>query len=223
MTAPSLILTPRDWDSHPPYCHPGYKSSVLRSPSRPLIPLKENLKDRRVPVYGADDLGKLDHDLTRNAAKNGEPLGERIIVTGRVLDESGRPVRNTLVEVWQANSAGRYVHKTDQHAAPLDPNFLGAGRVVTDDEGRYKFYTIKPGAYPWGNHSNAWRPNHIHFSLIGKTIASRLVTQMYFPGDPLLNYDPIYQSSPAGVRERMVSAFDLGVTEDGFALGYVFD
>jgi len=146
MTSP--ILTPRDWESHPAYLSPGYKSSILRSPGLPLIALKENLRNRRVPVYGADDLGVLDNDLTRNAAKNGEPLGERIIVTGRVLDEGGRPVRNTLVEVWQANAAGRYVHKADQHDAPLDPNFLGAGRCLTDDEGRYRFMTIKPGAYP---------------------------------------------------------------------------
>lgn len=138
------ILTPRDWPSHPAYVHPEYRSSVKRGPTRPLIPLKEKLRDQYAPVYGADDLGPLDHDLTRNAVKNGEPLGERIVVTGRVLDEGGKPVRNTLVEVWQANAAGRYVHKVDQHDAPLDPNFLGAGRCLTDDEGRYRFLTIKP-------------------------------------------------------------------------------
>jgi protocatechuate 3,4-dioxygenase beta subunit len=132
-------------------------------------------------------------------------------------------VRNTLVEVWQANAAGRYVHKVDQHDAPLDPNFLGAGRTMTDGEGRYRFLSIKPGAYPWGNHPNAWRPNHIHFSLFGEHFASRLVTQMYFPGDPLLDLDPIYQGTPAGARERLVSRFELDVTEPGFALGYVFD
>ena len=213
----------RDWTSHPPYLSAGYRSSVARAPRLPLIPIKHRLMERSAPVYGHESVGPLDNDLTKNGARDGEPLGERIIVTGRVLDESGRPVRNTLVEVWQANAAGRYIHKVDQHAAPLDPNFLGAGRVVTDDEGRYRFYTIKPGAYPWGNHTNAWRPNHIHFSLIGHTIASRLVTQMYFPGDPLLAYDPIYQGVPAGARERMISSFDLGVTEEGFALGYVFD
>ncbi len=215
--------TKRDWTSHPPYNFPPYASSVARSPRLPLIPIKHRLMERSAPVYGHEVLGPNDNDLTKNGRKDGEPLGERIIVTGRVLDEEGRPVRNTLVEVWQANAAGRYVHKVDPHAAPLDPNFLGAGRVVTDDEGRYKFYTIKPGAYPWGNHPNAWRPNHIHFSLIGNTIASRLVTQMYFPGDPLLNFDPIYQSSPVLARERMISQFDLAVTEEGFALGYVFD
>ncbi|RKP55934.1 protocatechuate 3,4-dioxygenase subunit beta [Pararobbsia silviterrae] len=217
------ILSPRDWDAHPAYIYPGYRSSVLRGPTRPLIPLKENLRNRRVPVYGAEDLGKLDNDLTRNAVKNGEPLGERIIVTGRVLDEGGRPVRNTLVEVWQANAAGRYVHKTDQHDAPLDPNFLGAGRCLTDNDGYYRFKTIKPGAYPWGNHPNAWRPNHIHFSLFGDAFGSRLVTQMYFPGDPLLAYDPIYQGTPESARERMISAFSMDVTEEGYALGYIFD
>jgi protocatechuate 3,4-dioxygenase beta subunit len=215
--------TKRDWTTHPPYNFPPYASSVARSPREPLIPIKHRLLERSAPVYGHESVGALDSDLTKNGAKTGEPLGERIIVTGRVLDEDARPVRNTLVEIWQANAAGRYIHKVDQHAAPLDPNFLGAGRVVTDDEGRYKFYTIKPGAYPWGNHHNAWRPNHIHFSLVGNTIASRLVTQMYFPGDPLLNFDPIYQSSPVGVRERMVAGFSLDVTEEGFALGYVFD
>ena len=221
MTSP--ILTPRDWESHPAYLSSGYKSSILRSPGLPLIPLKENLRNRRVPVYGADDLGVLDADLTRNAAKNGEPLGERIIVTGRVLDEGGRPVRNTLVEVWQANAAGRYVHKADQHDAPLDPNFLGAGRCLTDDEGRYRFMTIKPGAYPWGNHPNAWHPQHIHFSLFGEYFGSRLVTQMYFPGDPLLDLDPIYQGIPEHARKRLVSAFSIDTTQENYALGYEFD
>ncbi len=221
MTSP--ILTPRDWESHPPYLSPGYRSSILRSPSLPLIPLKKNLKNRRVPVYDADDLGTLDADLTRNAARNGEPLGERIIVTGRVLDEGGRPVCNTLVEVWQANAAGRYVHKADQHDAPLDPNFLGAGRCLTDDEGRYRFMTIKPGAYPWGNHPNAWRPQHIHFSLFGEYFGSRLVTQMYFPGDPLLDLDPIYQGIPEQARKRLVSRFSIDTTQEDYALGYEFD
>ena len=216
-------LGPRDWSSHPSYVYPDYKSTVLRGPTRPLIPIKEQLRQLRAPVYGHDSIGPLDHDLTRNAAKNGEPLGERIIVTGRVLDDRGRPVRNALVEVWQANAAGRYVHKVDQHDAPLDPNFLGAGRCLTDADGRYRFLTVKPGAYPWGNHPNAWRPNHIHFSLFGEYFASRLVTQMYFPGDPLLAHDPIFQGTPAGARDRLVSRFTLDVTEPGFALGYEFD
>jgi len=140
-----------------------------------------------------------------------------------VLDEAGRPVRDTLVEIWQANAAGRYIHGSDQHDAPIDPNFFGGGRFVTDDHGRYRFTSIKPGAYPWGNHLNAWRPNHVHFSLFGPTIASRLVTQMYFPGDPLLAFDPIFQSTPEPARQRLIAAFSLDVTEAGFALGYVFD
>lgn len=219
----SSRLSPRDRASHPPYVYPGYQSSVLRGPTQPLILLNERVKKRGVPVYGAHTLGLLDHDLTRNALKNGSPLGERIILTGRVLDESGRPVRDTLIEIWQANAAGRYVHKTDQHDAPLDPNFLGAGRCLTDGDGRYRFLTIKPGAYPWGNHPNAWRPNHIHFSLFGDYFGSRLVTQMYFPGDPLLAYDPIFQGTPAAARERLISRFSMNTTEEGYALGYEFD
>ncbi len=155
--------------------------------------------------------------------KNGEPLGERIVVAGRVIDELGQPVRNTLVEIWQANAAGRYIHKVDQHAAPLGPNFLGGGRCLTDNEGYYKFYTIKPGAYPWGNHPNAWRPNHIHLSLFGNNISSRLVTQMYFPGDPLLQYDPIFLGVPPKGRELLISKFTLDLTEPSFALGYEFN
>ncbi|WP_026380396.1 protocatechuate 3,4-dioxygenase subunit beta [Afifella pfennigii] len=213
----------RDWQSHPPYLFADYRSTALRAPTRPLIPIKHCLSEMTGPVYGHEAVAPLDADLTRNARRNGEPLGERIIVTGRVLDEEGRPVRDTLIEVWQANAAGRYVHLTDRHDAPLDPNFLGAGRCVTDEKGRYRFYTIKPGAYPWANHANAWRPLHIHFSLLGPSIAARLVTQMYFPGDPLLAYDPIYLGAPEGARERLVSRFDLAMTEPDFALGYVFD
>jgi protocatechuate 3,4-dioxygenase beta subunit len=216
-------IAPRDWSSQPPYLYPAYKSTPLRAPKRPLIPLRPGLAELTQPVYGHEDIGELDHDLTRNAALNGAPLGERIVLTGRVLDERGRPVRHTLVELWQCNAAGRYVHRVDTHDAPLDPNFLGAGRTLTDAQGRYRFLTIKPGAYPWGNHPNAWRPNHIHLSLFGEHFASRLVTQMYFPGDPLLLHDPIYQSTPPGVRERLVSSFELEVTEPGFALGYRFD
>ena len=216
-------LAPRDWTGHPSHIYPFYKSTQLRGPKQPLVPIKQALAQLNAPVYGSDQLGPLDHDLTRNAVKNGEPLGERIIVTGRVMDEDGRPVKRTLVEVWQANAAGRYVHKMDQHNAPLDPNFLGAGRCMTDNEGRYTFMTIKPGAYPWGNHPNAWRPQHIHFSLFGDYFASRLVTQMYFPGDPLFAYDPMYQGVPPDSRELMVAKFSLDVTQPDFALGYVFD
>src|SRR5258706_1293463 len=185
--------------------------------------MKQTLSELTGPVYGHDSVGLLDSDLTRNARKGGEPLGERIIVTGRVLDDGGRPLPNTLIEIWQANAAGRYVHKVDQHDAPLDPNFLGGGRTLTDADGRYRFMTVKPGAYPWGNHHNAWRPNHIHLSLFGPSFVTRLVTQMYFPGDPLLELDPIFKSSPSGIRERMISKFSIDVTEPGFALGYVFD
>ena len=218
-----MRATGRDWQAHPPFIHPDYKSTVLRGPTKPLIPLKHTLSELTGPVYGHDTIAPLDHDLTRNGRCNGEPIGERIIVTGRVLDEAGRPVRNTLIELWQANAAGRYIHKGDQHDAPIDPNFFGGGRCITDDEGRYRFLTIRPGAYPWGNHHNAWRPSHIHFSLLGPTIASRLVTQMYFSGDPLLALDPIFQSTPADSRERLISSFSLDTTEPGFALGYVFD
>jgi protocatechuate 3,4-dioxygenase beta subunit len=216
-------IAARDWTSQPAYLHPAYKSTPLRAPARPLLPMRHTLSELAQPVYGHEDIGELDHDLTSNAVRNGAPQGERIVVTGRVLDEGGRPLRHTLVELWQCNAAGRYMHAVDTHDAPLDPNFLGAGRTLTDGDGRYRFLTIKPGAYPWGNHPNAWRPNHIHFSLFGEHFASRLVTQMYFPGDPLLAFDPIYQSTPVGVRERLVSRFALEATEPGYALGYEFD
>nr|WP_293833813.1 protocatechuate 3,4-dioxygenase subunit beta [uncultured Arsenicibacter sp.] len=212
-----------DRDVQPPYLSPDYKSTVLRAPSKPLVVIRQSLSELTGPVFGDINLGALDHDLTRNARKNGEPMGERIVVHGYVYDENGRTIPNTLVEIWQANAAGRYVHKVDQHDAPLDPNFLGTGRVMTDANGYYKFYTIKPGAYPWGNHYNAWRPNHIHFSLFGPNITTRLVTQMYFPGDPLLQHDPIFLGVPPKGRELLISCFDLGVTEPNFALGYRFD
>jgi protocatechuate 3,4-dioxygenase, beta subunit len=216
-------LSPRDWSAHPPYLYADYRSTALRSPKRPLVPLKHTLSELTGPVYGHDSIGPLDNDLTRNGAKDGEPLGQRIVVAGRVLDEAGRAVPDALIEIWQANAAGRYIHKTDQHNAPLDPNFFGGGRCISDAEGRYRFYTIKPGAYPWKNHFNGWRPSHIHLSLLGPTIAARLVTQMYFPGDPLLAWDPLFQSAPAGARERLVSKFSIDATEPDFALGYVFD
>lgn len=213
----------RDWEVHPPYLYPDYKSTVFRAPSKPLIPMKHTLSESTGPVYGQESVGQFDNDLTKNGIRNGEPLGERIVVSGRILDIDGRPIKNTLVEIWQANAAGRYIHKVDQHNAPLDPNFFGGGRCVTDENGRYTFMTIKPGAYPWGNHPNAWRPNHIHFSLFGSNITNRLVTQMYFPGDPLLQYDPIYQGVPEKARHLLVSQFDLSLTQPDFALGYNFD
>lgn len=216
-------LTKRDWSSHAAFISPEYKSSTLRGVSQNLVQIDPELAELTGPAFGEEVIGPLDHDLTKNGQVNGEPIGERIVVTGTVYDEFGKPIPNTLIEIWQANAAGRYVHKVDQHDAPLDPNFLGAGRCLTDENGRYKFYTIKPGAYPWGNHPNAWRPNHIHLSLLGPCISSRLVTQMYFPGDPLLDYDPIYIATPEQARKRLVSKFSLDVTEDGFALGYIFN
>jgi len=220
---PAFITQPFDPDLQPPSLVPDYKSTVLRAPPRPLVVAKASLSELSGPVFGERHVGPLDHDLTRNSVCNGEPLGERIVVHGKVTDDHGHPIPQTLIEIWQANAAGRYVHKIDQHNAPLDPNFLGAGRVLTDAEGNYKFYTIKPGAYPWGNHPNAWRPNHIHFSLFGPNITTRLVTQMYFPGDPLLQYDPIFLGVPPNGRERLISQFDLSITEPNFALGYRFD
>ena len=220
---PDKPFQSRDWTSHPPMISPDYKSTLYRAPKKPLIPLKQSLSELTGPVYGHESVAAGDTDLTKNARKTAEPIGERIVVAGRVLDENGCAVPHTLVEIWQANAAGRYIHVNDQHDAPIDPNFFGAGRCVTDGEGRYKFTTVKPGAYPWGNHANAWRPAHIHFSLFGPTIATRLVTQLFFPGDPLLAYDPIYSSVPAAARNRLVASFDLGVTNEGFALGYTFD
>ncbi|HET7102918.1 MAG TPA: protocatechuate 3,4-dioxygenase subunit beta [Terracidiphilus sp.] len=208
--------------TQPDFCHPPYRSSVARSPRQPLIVLPHTLSERTGPVFGHGLICENDGDLTTQHA--GEALGERIFVHGRVLDDAGRPVRGALVEVWQANAAGRYRHKVDGHDAPLDPNFSGAGRAITDDQGAYRFKTIKPGAYPWGNHHNAWRPAHIHFSLFGSGILSRLVTQMYFPGDPLQSLDPIFNSIPdEAARQRLVSRLDMERTEPDYALAYQFD
>lgn len=217
------IIPSMDAAVHPSKLYPEYKSTVLRAPAQPMIVFPPGISEVQGPVFGDFQLGALDHDLTKNSIKNGEPLGERIVVHGKVLNENGQPVPHTLVEIWQANAAGRYVHKVDKHAAPLDPNFLGAGRTRTDRDGYYCFYTIKPGAYPWGNHFNAWRPNHIHFSLFGPNITTRLVTQMYFPGDPLLNYDPIFQGIPEKGRPLVIASFDIDRTEPDFALAYRFD
>jgi protocatechuate 3,4-dioxygenase beta subunit len=201
---------------------PDYRSTRLRAPNRPLVLLPERFADLEGPVFGAGTVAPEESDLTRQGA--GDPLGERIIVDGRVLDEDGRPVAGALVEVWQANAAGRYRHDVDRHPAPLDPNFAGAGRCLTDAEGRYRFVTVKPGAYPWANHENAWRPAHIHFSLFGRLFAQRLVTQMYFPGDPLFEYDPIFQAvRDPRARELLVARLDLGVTRPDWALGYTWD
>jgi protocatechuate 3,4-dioxygenase beta subunit len=206
----------------PPAPCPSYESTIKRSPAKPLIFLPHTLSEITGPVYGHGEIAETDNDLTRQYAE--EPQGQRIIVTGRVLDCNGHPVPQALVEIWQANAAGRYKHQNDQHPAPLDPNFTGAGRTMTDENGIYRFVTIKPGAYPWFNHYNAWRPAHIHFSIFGRAFLSRLVTQMYFPGDPLFAYDPIYQSIPdEKARERMISKFDIEITQPQWALGYRFD
>ena len=208
--------------TQPPYIHVPYASTILRGPTRDPIPIPVTLSEATGPTLNRLTLGEHAADLT--AGFPGQPLGERIIVSGRVLDENGRPVRNTVVEVWQCNAAGRYLHKRDQHDAPLDPNFKGTGQVLTDEHGRYRFTTIKPGSYPWRNHYNAWRPAHIHFSLHGDGIGQRLVTQMYFPGDPLLAFDPIYNCvEDAKAKARMVSSFDWENTLNEFALGYRFD
>ena len=208
--------------AHPPYLHPDYRSTRLRAPDRPLVLLPESMHDPTGPVYGDGLLAESDSDLTRQ--HDGAPLGERIIVTGTVCDGGGRPVPGTLIEIWQANAAGRYIHQRDQHPAPLDPNFTGAGRVLTDAEGRYRFTTVKPGAYPWGNHHNAWRPAHIHLSIFGRAFTDRLVTQMYFPGDPLFSADPIFQSvRDQAARERLISRFDWETTTEEWALGFRFD
>jgi protocatechuate 3,4-dioxygenase, beta subunit len=211
-----------DAEVDPPYLSPDYVATRTRAPRRPLLLLPHTLSEVTGPVYGHERIGELDHDLTRQ--HEGEPLGERIILHGRVLDGDGRPVPNTLVEVWQANSAGRYRHVVDQHPAPIDPNFTGAGRCLTDAEGRYRFITIKPGAYPWGNHPNAWRAAHVHVSVFGPAFATRLVTQMYFPGDPLFFQDPIFHSvRDPRHRELMISSFDLEQTVPEWALAYRFD
>jgi protocatechuate 3,4-dioxygenase beta subunit len=207
---------------HPPADASAYRATALRHPTQPLVVIPQTLTELTGPAFGHDRVGPLDHDLTRQHA--GEPAGQRIVIEGRVLDEGGRPVPHTLIEVWQANAAGRYAHQVDQWAAPLDPNFTGAGRTLTDAAGRYRFVTVRPGAYPWRNHHNAWRPAHIHFSLFGQAFLTRLVTQMYFPGDPLLPIDPIFTSIPeARARERLIARFDLSLTEPAFALGYRFD
>lgn len=206
----------------PPLYYPPYVSSILRAPMRPLIRVPLDFDHAPGPVFGRVKVGPNDHDLTRQHA--GEPIGERIFVSGRVLDGDGRPVRDTLVEVWQANAAGRYIDPADQWPAPLDPNFTGAGRCLTDSEGGFRFVTIKPGPYPWRNHHNAWRPAHIHFSVFGPNLGSRLVTQMYFPGDPLIPLDPITQSIlDPRARERLVARFDPDTTQPEWALGFRWD
>jgi protocatechuate 3,4-dioxygenase beta subunit len=205
----------------PPYLYPDYVATRLRAPSRPLVLLPRAMTEMTGPVFGRDRVQPGDADLT--AQHPGEPLGERIIVCGQVRDSDGRPIRNGFVEVWQANAAGRYRHEVDDHPAPLDPNFTGLGRTLTDEDGRYRFITIKPGAYPWRNHQNAWRPAHIHFSLFGAEFPQRLVTQMYFEGDPLFFQDPIFNSIPEEARPRVVAGLDMAAAKPEWALAYRFD
>ena len=210
---------PRD---QPERDFPPYRSSLLRHPHRPLVIAADAPVELAGPVFGAADVSDLDADLT--TTHRGEPLGERIVVVGQVRDRSGQPVRGQLVEIWQANASGRYAHRRDQHPAPLDPNFTGTGRCLTDDEGRYRFVTIKPGPYPWRNHLNAWRPAHIHFSVFGTAFTQRLVTQMYFPADPLFPLDPIYNAiTDEKARLRLVANYDHDVTTPERALGYRWD
>jgi protocatechuate 3,4-dioxygenase beta subunit len=223
--APGRLLLPsyqRPAGQHPPLDWPAYRSSMLRAPKRPPVRLPQGLTEITGPLLGAERVTAADADLTTR--HRGEPLGERIILAGRVLDSGGRPVPGTLIEIWQANAAGRYAHGVDDHDAPLDPNFDGAGRCMTDSAGRYRFVTIKPGAYPWQNHLNAWRPQHVHFSLFGRAFTQRLITQMYFPGDPLFFQDPIFNSvADPAARERMICRFDLEQTIPEWALAYHFD
>jgi protocatechuate 3,4-dioxygenase beta subunit len=208
--------------TQPAHLHAPYVSSGRRAPSKPLVRIPQTLSELTGPVFRRVVVKAGSFDLTRQHA--GEPLGQRIVVSGRVLDEASRPVPHTLVEVWQANAAGRYLHSRDQHNAPLDPNFTGCGQVLTDRAGRYTLVTIRPGEYPWRNHYNAWRPAHIHFSLFGPAFATRLVTQMYFPGDPLLAHDPIFNCvADESARNRLISIFDWDTTIPDQALGYRFD
>jgi protocatechuate 3,4-dioxygenase beta subunit len=205
-------------ESQPRLNYPPYRSSALRHPHSPLVRVDPDDLERAAPCFGEEDVDPCDADLT--AGHPGEPIGERIIVTGRLLDTTGRPVPGQLVEIWQANAAGRYNHQQDQHPAPLDPNFTGVGRCLTEPDGTYRFLTIKPGPYPWRNHLNAWRPAHIHFSVFGQ----RLVTQMYFPGDPLFALDPIYQSIVDPIaRQRLVATYDHDLTQPEYATGYRWD
>jgi protocatechuate 3,4-dioxygenase beta subunit len=220
-TGPALASYERPVGVNPPLDYPAYRSTALRAPHQPLQVMPQGLTEVTGPLLGRERVIAADADLTTQ--HEGEPIGERIIVTGRLLDSGGRAVPDTLIEIWQANAAGRYRHGTDQHPAPLDPNFTGAGRCMTDSQGRYRFVTIKPGAYPWRNHLNAWRAQHIHFSLFGRAFTQRLVTQMFFPSDPLFAQDPLFNSVPEAARERMISRFSLDLTEPDWALAYQWD
>jgi protocatechuate 3,4-dioxygenase, beta subunit len=212
----------RPEEGQPPSLFEPYRSTVPRSPRQPLVRIPQTLTETTGPAACWDQLmGPAAADLTRQ--HKGEPIGQRVVIAGRVLDEDQRPVANTVMEIWQCNAAGRYIHRNDQWDAPIDPNFTGAGRIVTDADGRYQFTTIRPGAYPWGNHKNAWRPGHIHLSLLGPAFATRLVTQLYFPDDPLIEIDPIANAVPRAARDRLVARFDIATTRPNHALGYLFD
>ena len=214
----------RDRLMHPPAHHPAYKTSVPRSPRQALLSLEQTLSEITGPTFGHGDIGPLDHDLIRNFATTGDPIGERIIVHGRVLDEGGRPVPGTLVEIWQANAGGRYRHRKDTYLAPIDPNFGGCGRTLTDEAGRYAFRTVKPGAYPWRNFVNSWRPAHIHVSVFGRSFSQRLITQMYFEGDPLIARCPIVNTIPdAAAIDRLIAPLDMNAAIPLDSLAYRFD
>ena len=209
-------------ETQPRLNYPPYRSSVLRHPSHELLHADPEAIELWAPCFGERDVDPLDADLTIQHA--GQPIGERAVITGRIVDGEGRSVPRQLVEIWQANASGRYIHQRDQHPAPLDPNFTGVGRCLTDDDGNYRLTTIKPGPYPWRNHHNAWRPAHIHFSLFGTDFTQRMITQMYFPGDPLFALDPIYQSiTDQKARDRLVAAYDHDVTSHEWAIGYRWD
>jgi protocatechuate 3,4-dioxygenase beta subunit len=220
-------LGPKAYADNPPFSYPDYRSTVKRAPVKDMVRIVETLSESTGPGPAwteAAAVSEADADLTTNAGTGGAAIGERIIVTGRVLDEDGRPLPGTLLELWQANASGRYVHwRETAFPAPLDPNFLGVGRCVTDADGVYRYTTIKPGPYPWGNHPNAWRPSHIHVSVLGPALGSRLVTQMYFPGDPLIPLDPIFGSVPEHSAGRLIATYDHDVTTENWATGYRWD
>jgi len=220
----SVVYTPRAHADHPPFLYSDYKGTRKRSPTMPLIPLVQTLSEVTGPGPLWSELSEDDADLTTNAGTGGEAIGQRSIITGRVLDDNGAPIPDALIEIWQANSCGRYMHWREvDFPAPLDPNFLGVGQCRTNADGAYRFLTVKPGPYPWGNHHNAWRPAHIHFSLLGPALTTRLVTQMYFPDDPLFEFDPIFQAVPPHARDRLISTYDHEITTPNWALGYRWD
>ena len=219
-----LTYTPRASEDHPPFLYSDYKSTVKRSPRFEPLAIVQTLTEATGPGPAWVELSDDDADLTTNAGTGGEAIGQRSIVTGHVYDQNGDPLPNTLIEIWQANACGRYMHwRETAFPAPLDPNFLGVGQCRTTDDGEYRFLTIKPGPYPWGNHPNAWRPAHIHFSVMGPSVATRLVTQMYFPDDPLFDLDPIFSSVPEHARGRLIATYDHSVTVENWALGYRWD